>query len=213
MRKLLLIFTLPMLLLSCGKEYQTLVGKGELESETRMVEEFSNVKSTIAANIQIFESDEYKVIVTLQKNLIPYLETTVKNGVLSISFDDYSVSTNKPISIDIYTPSLNEFTLTGSGDVTSELPLSNINLTSSGNFNCVGEVDNLNITLSGSGNFHLFDMPAVNADIALTGSGNIYVTVIENLKVTITGSGNVYYKGNPSINTSILGSGNVINSN
>ena len=80
MRKLLLVFTLPMLLLSCGKEYQTLVGKGELESETRILEEFTNVKSTIAANIQIFESDEYKVVVTLQKNLIPYLETTVKNG-------------------------------------------------------------------------------------------------------------------------------------
>ncbi|MDX9770062.1 MAG: head GIN domain-containing protein [Tenuifilaceae bacterium] len=211
--QLIAVFVL-LALASCGDLYNNVVvGKGELIVETRNLSDFCIIKSQIGANINIIDSDESKIEITIQENLLEHLSTTVGKGTLTITFDNTNVQTDKGIVIDIYTSTVDEFALTGAGDIYSELPISDILLTGAGTIKCVGEVSNLKATISGAGTFNFYDMPAQNATIRITGTGDVKVKAIETLDVTISGVGNVYYKGNPAVSTTITGVGNVVNSN
>lgn len=216
MKNLFFLLVLTVTLVSCECCFDnpnTIYGRGIVVSEDRYVGEFTKVESQIAANIEVIESDEHNVTITVQKNLLPYIDTDVKNGTLEISSDGYNLKTDSTIVITIYTPSLNEFRLTGVGNVNSEIPVKSIKLSGVGNITCHGETNNVNVMLSGSGNINLFDMEVSDADVKLSGTGNIHLYVTNYLDVSISGMGNVYYKGDPDIHSSITGVGQVVNSN
>ncbi|MDX9845696.1 MAG: DUF2807 domain-containing protein [Tenuifilaceae bacterium] len=202
-------------LVSCGDLFNTnvIVGEGEVIAETRIFSGFSKIKSEIGADINIIESDESKIVITIQENLLAYLSTKVSSGVLTITFDGNNVSTKEGIVIDIYTSTVEKFTLTGAGDVDSELPIGNILLTGAGNIKCKGSLTNFEASITGAGNFNFYEMPVQNATIRISGTGDVKVQVSNSLNVTISGVGNVYYKGYPQVSTTISGIGNVVNSN
>lgn len=202
-------------LVSCGDLFNTnvIVGEGEVIAETRIFSGFSKIKSEIGADINIIESDESKIVITIQENLLAYLSTKVSSGVLTITFDGNSVSTKEGIVIDIYTSTVDKFTLTGAGDIDSALPIGNILLTGAGNFKCKGSLSNFEASITGVCNFNFYEMPVQNATIRISGTGDVKVQVSNSLNVTISGVGNVYYKGYPQVSTTISGIGNVVNSN
>ncbi len=207
-------FTLTTLV-SCGGLFNSdlIVGEGELITETRNFTSFNKIKSEIGADINIIESEESKIEITVQENLLAYLSTKVSSGVLIITFNGDNVRTDKGIVIDVYTSAVEKFTLTGAGDVDSELPIGNILLTGAGNIKCKGSLTNLEAAITGAGNFDFYEMPVQNATIRITGTGDVKVMVSNSLNVTISGVGTVYYKGNPYLSTTISGIGNVIKSN
>jgi hypothetical protein len=202
-------------LVSCGDIFNSnvVVGEGEPITETQNFSNFYKIKSEIGADINIVESDESKIVVTIQENLLSYLSTDVSDGLLTISFNNNIVRTDKGIVVDIYTASVEKFTLTGAGDVDSALPIPEIILTGAGNIKCVGELEDLYATITGAGNFNFYDMPTRNANIRITGTGDVKVMATHALDVTISGVGTVYYKGTPTVTTTITGVGNVENCN
>ncbi len=215
MKKIFWLVPLAALLASCeiASDINRLEGEGNVITEDRYVGDFSKVESKIAADIEVIESDESGIVISAQKNLIPFLETDVKSGTLEISFGDYSVQTDSLILIKVYTSTLNEFELTGVGNIDSQLPLNSIILTGVGNIVAHGATDNVYVRITGSGNVNLYDMPVETAELSITGVGNIKVYVSELLDISISGMGNVFYKGNPSIYTSITGIGEIVNDN
>ncbi len=214
MKRVILYLALIISTSSCiGDNPRTITGKGDTVSETRSLETFSKVESTIGADINIIESEIYEVRVTLQENLLPYFNSNVSSGTLKIDFGNRSIQTQKTIVVDIYTPSLSEFMLTGAGDVTSNIAIGRLSVTGAGDITCAGEVDNLTVNLSGAANFNLYSMPVKSAYITISGTGDVYVTVEEQLDVMISGVGNVYYKGNPTVSNNISGVGNVVDRN
>jgi hypothetical protein len=188
-------------------------GSGEIVGQERTVPAFSKIKSSIAGNITITESKDQQIKVSAQKNLLDLLETEVVNETLYLSFGSHAVETDSLISIQIFLPKLNGATQTGSGNITSELAIPEINLIGSGNVKCAGKTDHVQVKLAGSGVVNLEEMMVAKADVKISGNGNVSLHVTSDLNVTIPGTGVVYYSGLPKIQKNITGTGQVIDKN
>jgi hypothetical protein len=145
--------------------------------------------------------------------LFEHLETHVSNGTLSISFENKNVNTDVPIISDIFTPTIEKYSLTGAGNLNSKLPLQEINITGAGNATAMGAGEEIAVYITGVGDVDLYDMPVKKAVIRISGTGNVHVDVEESLDVTISGMGSVVYKGSPRIKQVISGMGSVTSDN
>jgi len=188
-------------------------GDGEIVTEERIVDSFDEIRSQIGANINIYESNESRVEITTYENLLAYLQTNVKNDVLTISFDNVCVCTDETITINVYTPSVKKYSLSGAGNLVSELPMEEISISGAGNVHCSGDQEEVTVSISGAGDINLYAMPVENIYISISGSGTVKTQVEKHLDVSISGVGNIYYKGNPSISSSISGVGKIVDSN
>jgi hypothetical protein len=201
---------------SCQEEdpsWFPVTGSGKIISQERKVPIFTTIKSSISGNITITESNDQQLMVSAQENLISLLETEVVNGTLFISFGSHAVVSDSLIAIQIYLPRLNGVTQTGSGNITSELAIPEINLLGSGTIKCSGKTDLVQVKLAGSGVVNLEEVISSKADVKITGNGNVSLHVTNDLNVTIPGTGIVYYSGLPKIQKNITGTGQVIDKN
>lgn len=214
MKKINYLILFVLFLSSCMKHVDppfVIVGKGPVLTDEVIRGNFNTITSSLAASVNIFESDEHFVNVTMEENLFSYLDANIYDGILSISFEGYKVKSSEGIVIDIYTPFIESFSLSGAGDVYSEIPIEEISLTGTGKVKCTGETEATRIYLSGVGDFDLYSMAVSNAYVKLTGTGDVKVNVEEYLEVNLSGIGTVYYKGNPLINKEITGIGEIVN--
>lgn len=201
---------------SCSRVFDSqdrVIGQGPLVKEERLLTTFSKVYSQIGADINIIESNDYSIEISIQENLLPYLSTRVVSNELVISFNNVSVQTSETITIDVYVPMVSRFSLSGAGNINSNLPIGEVYLSGSGNVKCAGETQSLDASITGAGNFDFFDMIVNDATVRISGSGNVKVFVNNNLNVTISGMGTIYYKGHPTISQTISGLGSIVNSN
>jgi hypothetical protein len=218
---------------SCEK----VVGEGPLVTETRSLNNFKKVSSSISGNV-IFQVDPvYKVEVEAQQNILDILETKLIGDELVIRIKDGKrVKSNTGITVTIHAPNCEAVYLSGSGNflMTGLLNEQNLNLHVSGSGNIdlqnAAVVDKLTATISGSGNIEVRSGAAKNeslringsgrialgdvvADKAITetsGSGEMRVKLLQSLDARISGSGSVFYRGTPAVTTHISGSGRVL---
>ena len=148
-----------------------------------------------------------------QENLLPLLETEVVDGTLYISFGSRAIETDSTVVIQVSSTQIQEFTLSGSGNVVSCLGIPVINLTGKGNISCTGEAEQVAVKLSGCGKVDLDKMTIRKANVKITGNGDVSLHVTDNLDVIIQGLGIVYYHGMPKIQKNITGRGQVIEDN
>lgn len=199
---------------SCRKH--TLYGQGDTITETRSLSDFTEVEANGDVDVVVFPSNTNKVIITSYENLVPVFETNIRNGKLTLQFPDryYNVRHNN-IHIDLYTTSMNSFSLNGSGktNILQGFPEGDMGLeiNGSGDINIgTNKFNTMHCNISGSGSINGRDCVTDNAFIRISGSGNVDLTVLKKLDVHISGSGDVNYWGSPEVvNTDISGSGNV----
>lgn len=209
------VAALTVLVSSCKKDLIT--GSGEIKTEQRTLENFTNVSTEGSSKVHIVKGNVFEVKVKAYTNLLPYLETIVQNGKLSIRYKNTSSVRNDNSEIFITMPALTALSSYGSGDIDADGEFNgatdfNAEIRGSANISIAhGAAQKLVLQSSGSGNFKSFGLTAQHADIFISGSGNAEITVAQKLKAAINGSGNVYYKGTPSaIENNINGSGKVI---
>jgi hypothetical protein len=190
------------------------VGSGKVAHETRSVSNFTSVVLEGSANVSISSGTTESVVVEADDNILPLIETTVKNGQLVIgNKPNTNITTVSPVKVTVTMKSLQSVTLSGSGNVTasgfSGDSLS-VNLPGSGNITVTGTTNNLQIKLLGSGNIMCQGLQAKSAIVRLSGSGDIQVYASQSLDASILGSGSILYSGNPSqVNKSVSGSGSI----
>ncbi|MGC4102676.1 head GIN domain-containing protein [Ferruginibacter sp.] len=218
---------------SCRK----VVGEGPVQTEDRIVNNFTGISTSISGKIYFKQSATYRVQLAAQQNILDVIETYRSGNVLIIKFrNDVNVRSHSDIVVNISAPSLESLNLSGSADVnvTGDLSSNDFNATLSGSGNLT--IDSMKLTnqlsaaVSGSGFIKLFsgnaktvntavsgsgyiDLSAVNADngiAKISGSGTTKVKVQQTLDASISGSGDIYYFGNPTVTTHISGSGKVI---
>ncbi len=157
-------------------------GKGKAITETRKLESFENICNSGIFNIKIVQSNESKVVVTVHENIMPYVATEVKDGMLSIYFNtDSSIDEDKH-DIVVYTPYCNIITNEAVGSISCD------KLTAS----------SLIINNIGVGKIKLSNVSADQIDISNEGIGK---TDIQNIKANIVkvnndGIGSVELSGN-----------------
>lgn len=197
-------------------------GNGNTVTNTRNVGSYDGVKLVGSMNVQLVAGKEGKLRVEAESNLQEYIITEVQNGVLKISTEKgVDLKPKDDILITVPFESLNEISLTGSGDIwtTDKLKSSNLDvqitgsgdinlelevkdlkgkITGSGDMQLRGKSDNFECVVTGSGDFDAYSLQSRKVEARVSGSGDIMVTATELLKANVSGSGDISYKGNPS---------------
>ena len=222
------LFIFMLLGIGCKR---TVNGTGAIVSETRDLNQATEITLSIPAEVTIIEADSFSCVIGTQKNILNVINTKVNGNEFSIE-SDHDFNTDKPVQIVISLPKIEAIEVNGSGQVSS---LNNLQdkvlklevngsgtiklsgkiidiesaINGSGEIYLDGKCDQQKVNINGSGNFHGYGFETANSKIEITGSGDAEVMATDELKVDITGSGNVHYKGNPHLKSDITGSGNV----
>ena len=213
---------------------ESISGNGNVRDEIRNVSNFRGVKTSGSIDVEIKSGDQYQVKVQDDENLLPYIITTVDDGVLNIRYKDgYSIMNNHS-KVFVTAPNFEKVVSSGSADITSEGVILNSNQmevstsgsgdikmevdvpsvkaisSGSGDISLSGHTKDFECRISGSGDAKCGNLKSENAVVRVSGSSDVHVFASVSLKVNVTGSGDVYYGGNPSSpEIQITGSGTV----
>lgn len=207
-----LILTLPICLMGFNLGYVD--GSGVSKKEIRNVATFDSIEirgSMELTNVEVNSQKPQKLELEADNNLLPLIETTVKDGTLSISHKK-QIRQKTKIKAYINVQNLKELKTSGS----SFANIKNINnkefeldISGSSKIIASGLTDKFEVDISGSGNIDAKNLKANKAEIDISGSGKAFVSAKDFLNVKIKGSGDVTYFGNPQIEQKIAGSGSI----
>ncbi|HEY8657648.1 MAG TPA: head GIN domain-containing protein [Hanamia sp.] len=230
MKNFILLLIASFGLISCN----VISGNGDVRDEKRNIPNIRTVKTSGSIDVEIKSGDSYSLSVEDDENLLPYLVTEVKDGVLNIHYKNGYNINNAHAKVYVSAPSLDkiitsgsgdisgngiiknanqiEFNLSGSGDVDAQVDAPSIKVTGSGsgNIKLAGRTKDFNCKVSGSGDVNCGNLQSENTEITISGNGNAHVFASVSLVARTSGSGDIYYLGNPQspeIHTS--GSGTV----
>jgi hypothetical protein len=218
-------------------------GDGKVITETRTLSEFNQIELMSCENMKIhsvdnYSVDNYSVKITADSNLIQYVKTKIKNGILSIKTDNGSYIFTK-FNVDVYTPNINEIksissSSAGDIDFIDEINSSgklNIDVSGSGNVSIKGTAKELLFKSNGSGNFNGQNFNAEKVSINISGSGDVSIKGTakellfksngsgnfngqnfntEKVSINISGSGDAKVWATESLKVDISGSGDVV---
>jgi len=191
----------------------TLTGSGVAAAQTRPLAPFSGVELAGSNNVTVQVGRKQSVVVHADNNLLRVVTTRVRSGTLVIGNTTGSFAAKSPMSVEVNVPSLEQFTLSGSGNVAISgisTPTVALAISGSGNLQASGTTTRLEVTVGGSGNAQLQQLVARDVQAVVSGSGTIWLTATDRLHAAIPGSGTIFYSGSPAhVTTTITGSGTV----
>jgi len=229
----ILLALIAIVLLMSGCVSERIEGNHDVITQDRPSQPFSEVVSSGSFSVKIIPSDETRIEVKGESNVLPYLSTYSNGTTLTLKYNDgFNIHEHYPVEVILYTPVLEAvslsgsgmvdcgsysadevyLTISGSGNITGDFEATKLDafISGSGNIDLIGIADMGLFTISGSGNINAQNLIVEHCSANISGSGNINTSVIKTLDATISGSGSIFYNGNPVITTHISGSGNVV---
>jgi hypothetical protein len=213
----------------CGMK--TIRGSGNLVTEERLISGFDQISLKGQGKVTLTQGDRQNLKIVADDNIMPLIETEVRNGKLEISHSKWNL---QPTTLDYFltVKDLRGASIAGSGDIhgkdrfvshefyTDVSGSGNIlldlkvdqldsDISGSGSILLGGKANSYHASITGSGKINTYNLEAKDVSINITGSGDCRVSASEKLRAKITGSGDVRYKGSPRIIKKITGSGSV----
>ncbi len=210
-----------------------LIGNGAVREEVRSVGAFSSVRMSGSGNLFLSRGAETRVVVRVDENLLPYLETRVVDGELRVGFrSGISTQRYERLEVEVTLPELRKVTFSGSGTILGRTPFEGdamsllidgaaslemevrvetmkATLAGTGSFDLSGSARDLQVEIAGSGEFRAGRLAAETAVVHISGSSRVETNAARALEVKIAGSGVVEYRGDPSVQVTVSGSGSV----
>jgi hypothetical protein len=225
-------------LLPLAAQAERVSGSGRTTTEQRSLPPFQGVALSGSMDLVVRQGGTQQVEVTVDDNLLPYLETEVTgsgaDARLQVSWKrGMSIYTKTDARIHVTVPRLTSLAASGSGDMTVEpfetpsLSISisgssdtrlqklttadlQISISGSGDVEGAGSATRLKVGIAGSGDVKLREMKSGEVSVNIAGSGDASVHADKALEVRIAGSGDVVYTGNAAtVNAKVAGSGSV----
>ncbi len=211
-------------------------GNGISKTETREAGNYSSLASGGPLHVVIAYGNSNTITLEGEENLLPYIETEVKDKRLTIKIKQgYTLKISRAIQVYVSMTTIAALAQSGSGSIAGEGNFRNddntsvavsgsgsvglkfasfaslsIRMSGSGNINLSGKIENeADIKQSGSGNADLNRISCSSATVQLSGSGNLRIHADKALTAQISGSGNIYYSGDATVASKISGSGRV----
>ena len=208
-------------------------GSGIVGAENREVSGFSRVTLADIGTLIVEQGEEEGLRIEAEENLVPYLETEVTGGRLTIrTRRGTNLFPTEIVQYYLYVRDLEEITVSGSGKaeapglLVSDLSVVvsgsgdavllnlvadqlTVRLAGSGDVTVTGEVMDQVVNVGGSGTYLARDMASEDALVEVSGSGSATVQVSQRLQATVSGSGSVRYLGSPEVDESVSGSGSI----
>lgn len=222
MKNLLAIAIASLLATSCNIiSGDWITGNGNVRTEKRNAGDFNSLKTSGSIDVEISPGSSYSVSVENDDNLLPYVITSVENGVLNIHYKHGTSVQNDHAKVYITAPTLEKIETSGSADITSvgqiknsqqitckvsgsgdikaelDAPAVDASISGSGNIDLSGRTKDFTCSTSGSGDLNCGGLQSENATVKIMGSGNAHVFASVHLSASTFGSGDIYYRGSP----------------
>jgi hypothetical protein len=224
------------LLISSAQAQNRITGNGNVT--TKKVSTGSYDKVDVAGFYDVFlvSGKEGDITIEGESNLLEHISITVEGSTLRIATEKgkrINTSRGKNIVVTVPFESLNEVSLTGSGDIkgkstikatnfetnitgsgdiTLDVEASQIDarITGSGDLVLKGKTGEFSCEITGSGDLSAFGLESGKVNSTVSGSGDCKVTCTDSLQARISGSGDIQYKGDPKHkDTKVSGSGSI----
>ena len=232
--KLSAILILPWFVLISGCELSLTVKKGNGNIVTKEIElnDFRKISIEGNYNVNLIPSDEQKVIVEIDENLLEFLGIDLFEDELNVN-SIYNLKPTEEIYIEVYYSVLDEISsggasvinhedifrsehleidMAGAGAINFDVELESldVNISGAGVLSLSGYVKSQNISMSGAGAVDGAGLQSDECEITVTGVGGAEVYVRNYLKATITGLGGITYYGNPhTVEKNVTGFGDI----
>jgi hypothetical protein len=209
-------------------------GTDDVAMEQRVLDPFTEIEFNLSGDLtidQVGADDPRTIAIETNANLMEYITTEVKGGVLIIS-SSKCIKTNDKFDFKVSLNALTKLSLNGSGDAKSDSKIKsdkisvningsgnvklkaeaqsiNVVLKGSGDVDLKGESTDLNIDIMGSGDVDAEGMEVSTATVQIKGSGDCSLNVTNQLDATVKGSGDIQYIGTPQVKKEVYGSGEI----
>lgn len=229
------IATVVLLLSPAGCSFpgeRTVAGDGHLVSQSREIGQFNEVSVSGSGELSVAQGSEDALTIEADENLLPLIQSEVRNGSLRIGPKDVNLRPSKSIRYELKLKNLNALEVSGSvNGETGALKTENlalrisgsgrirvarldakqlsVDISGSGTTAVAGEVKRQEVRISGSGNHQAPELKCSEAAAEISGSGNATLLVNDVLMAEISGSGEVEYHGSPQVTRHVSGSGRV----
>ena len=187
-------------------------GSGNEANATRSVSGFSEVTLNGTGNLTIEQTGSESLAIEAEDNVLPHIQTDVRNNRLTIETDHTTPTPTSPINYELTVKDLSVLELRGAGSIdASGVSADSLEVSSSGagDVRVAGEADSQEVSISGAGSYQAQDLATKRATVDLSGAGEAIVNVSDDLDVAISGFGSVEYIGNPTVSQDITGAGEV----
>jgi hypothetical protein len=171
-------------------------GSGDVVEEDRDVEDIHGVELATIGTLYIEVGDEEALTIRGEDNLIEYIETDVRRGILTIDTErDVNLRTRKALKYFLTVKALDEIAISSSGDISApDLSADNftILISSSGDFEMgTLDCDDLEIEISSSGDVYIDELRAETIEVDISSSGDIEIGdgEVDRQQITISSSG------------------------
>lgn len=182
-RSRLLTATFGLFAVTWGMGCNVVRGSGRVIEEDRDIAAFERVALRSAGDVLFKQSDDVKLTIEAEDNIVAQLVTRVENGTLILTpRTGTSISPTRPVLFHLQGPELSRVALESSGDFeTSTL-----------------ETTQLDISVTGLGAFQANELYSPKVNISVSGSGGTFIDYLDGDEVLteIGGSGTVYLEGN-----------------
>lgn len=213
---------------------QKIKGNGNVTTKEITTSDYDKISVSGFFDVELVSGSEGKITLKGEENLLEFVNIDVKDNTLCIGTEKGKrLTTTKSITITVPFETLNEVSLSGSGDVSSKNTVKSTKfattltgsgdihldieaqevtatLTGSGDMILKGKTGEFNSTLTGSGDLNASKLESANVTSNVSGSGDCKVYSSDSLFARVSGSGAIYYAGDPKKkDTNVHGSGSI----
>lgn len=211
-----LLFTVPALA-------QDIVGSGISRKETRNVNTFDKIDVGLIFHLTLTQGNKQRVSIEADDNILPYLETYVKDRTLYIrTKNNQGFDSKSPMHVYITLPVLRKINASGATKIESttpwktgelELDLSaaaqleleidvtklKLDLSAASNVQLQGKATLLEADFSGATKFNGENLTAGKAEIDISGAAQAELHVSNEIEYEASGTSQLIYSGSPRI--------------
>lgn len=174
-------------------------GNGNVVTQDRQVTTFSGIKISCSADVYLKQGSSQAVKVKADENLLELIKTDVHGDMLEIDIDG-SIRNAKTLEVYVTVVNLENVKINGSGNMKSEGIIKgmamDIDINGSGDVSLELDVKNLETSINGSGEV---DLTGVSGELSVrvAGSGDFKADQLRltNASITVHGSGDVKLSG------------------
>ncbi len=231
--RLLLFIAIVFVLLVAACVPGSVRGSGNVVAEHREVTAFTGFDILERGTVELRVGLENSLTVQAEANILPLLETDIRDGILVLGQSTTNIQPTRPIRYLVTVRELDFIRARGSSRVEAMSPIAVDQLTiqslgasritieqldantlttevaGSGSVTLGGTTTEQNITLGGPGRYIARELTSIRATVLLTGAGNITINVSDQLDATVSGSGNINYVGEPTVTSNVSGAGRI----
>lgn len=233
---LLVVAILVMVTLACSfpsiRTPKVELGSGKEISEDRAVTAFTGIVFSGGGKIMLVHGTDHKLNISGEDNVLRYITSEVKDGLLVIDFKRDVVTTfsTKDVVFTITYVDINklevnggaliesdnlgvqnlQFVINGGAStklVTEGMDALDVKLDGGNNFIISGQAISQKVEINGGGHYDAANLKTEVTNISMSGAGDAVVWATKTLKAEISGVGKISYWGSPTVTKEVTGVG------